>query len=89
MTTKNFIGPDNKLIVEGIILGGSANFKSDLEKGEILDERIQKAVLSIVDVSYGGENGLNEAIWLASGVLANVKFMNEKKLLSDFYAEIA
>jgi peptide chain release factor subunit 1 len=40
MTTKNFINSDNKLIVEGIILGGSANFKSDLEKGEVLDERI-------------------------------------------------
>lgn len=89
MTTKHFIGADNRLNVEGIILGGSANFKSDLEKGELLDERIQKGVISIVDVSYGGENGLNEAIWLSSGILTNVKFMHEKKLLSDFYAEIA
>ena len=30
MTTKHFIGSDNKLNVEGIILAGSANFKSDL-----------------------------------------------------------
>jgi peptide subunit release factor 1 (eRF1) len=40
MTTKHFIGADNKLNVEGIILAGSANFKSDLEKGETLDERV-------------------------------------------------
>ncbi len=62
MTTKHFIGADNKLNVEGIILAGSANFKSDLEKGDILDERVQKGVVSIVDISYGGENGFNEAI---------------------------
>jgi len=40
MTTKHFIGSDNKLNVEGIILAGSANFKSDLEKGDLLDERV-------------------------------------------------
>lgn len=89
MTLKNFLDSNNKLTVEGIILAGSSNFKSDLEKGEYLDQRIQKAVVSIVDVSYGGENGLNEAIWLSSGVLTNVKFLSEKKLLADFYAEIA
>jgi len=89
MTTKHFIGSDNKLNVEGIILAGSANFKSDLEKGDVLDERIQKGVVSIVDISYGGENGLNEAIQLSASILTNVKFMNEKKLLSDFYSEIA
>lgn len=89
MTTKHFIGSDNKLNVEGIILAGSANFKSDLEKGDLLDERVQKGVISIVDISYGGENGFNEAIQNAASILTNVKFMSEKKLLSDFYSEIA
>ncbi len=89
MTTKHFIGSDNKLNVEGIIIAGSANFKSDLEKGDLLDERVQKGVVSVLDISYGGENGLNEAIQHSGTVLTNVKFMNEKKLLSEFYAEIA
>jgi peptide chain release factor subunit 1 len=42
-----------------------------------------------VDVSYGGENGFNQAIELASDVLSNIKFIREKKLLSQYFSEIA
>jgi len=38
-------------------------------------------VIKIVDVSYGGENGFNQAIELAADALANVKFIQEKKLI--------
>ena len=77
LATRHFIS-DNAVNVKGLILGGSANFKADLEKSEILDDRLKKSVLSLVDVSYGGENGLNEAIQLSAGVLSNVKFLAEK-----------
>ena len=43
----------------------------------------------MIDVSYGGENGLNEAITLAAEALANVKFVAEKKLVSKFFEQIA
>lgn len=88
LASRHFI-TDNAINVKGLILGGSANFKGELEKSEILDERLQKKVLSLVDISYGGENGLNEAIQLSAGVLSNVKFLAEKDLLSKFYSEIA
>lgn len=86
---KHFIGSDNKVNVQGLILAGSANFKADLEKGDLLDPRIQKKVISLVDISYGGENGLNEAIQLSQDILSNVKFVAEKKLLSEFFTQIA
>ncbi len=35
----------------------------------------------MVDVSYGGINGLNQAIELASESLGNLKFVQEKKLI--------
>lgn len=40
-----------------------------------------------MDVSYGGENGFNQAIELAADSLANVKFIQEKKLIGllDFF----
>ena len=44
-------------------------------------QRLQTKVIKIVDVSYGGENGFNQAIELASDALANVKFIQEKKLI--------
>jgi len=45
--------------------------------------------LTIVDVSYGGENGLNQAIELSAECLQNVKFIQEKKLLSKLMEQIA
>jgi len=41
-------------------------------------------VIKIVDVSYGGENGFNQAIELAADALANVKFIQEKKLIGKY-----
>lgn len=38
-------------------------------------------MLKLVDVSYGGENGFNQAIELSAEVLTNVKFIQEKKLI--------
>ena len=41
-------------------------------------------MIKIVDVSYGGENGFNQAIELAADALANVKFIQEKKLIGKY-----
>lgn len=40
-------------------------------------------------MSYGGENGFNQAIELSSDMLANVKFVQEKKLIGKFFEEIS
>lgn len=44
-------------------------------------QRLQAKIIKIVDVSYGGENGFNQAIELAAEALGNVKFIQEKKLI--------
>ena len=46
-------------------------------------------IIKVVDVSYGGENGFNQAIELASDSLANVKFIQEKKLIGRYFDEIS
>ena len=46
-------------------------------------------MLKTVDVSYGGENGFNQAIELSSETLTNVKFVQEKKLISKYFEEIS
>lgn len=45
-------------------------------------------VIKVVDVAYGGENGLNQAIQLAEDSLQSVKFMREKNLISKFFENI-
>lgn len=49
----------------------------------IFQQRLQAKVLKLVDISYGGENGFNQAIELSAEVLSNVKFIQEKKLIGE------
>jgi len=88
LATQNFIAQD-KPTVEGLVLAGSAAFKNDLHNSDLFDGRLKDIVIKVVDVSYGGENGFNQAIELAGEALANVKFVAEKQLLSQYYTEIA
>jgi peptide chain release factor subunit 1 len=75
--------------VTGLVLAGSADFKNDLNKTDMFDPRLQCKVINVVDVSYGFENGLNQAIEKSAEALLNVKFMKEKALISDFFDHIA
>lgn len=88
VAVQNFITND-KINVKGLILAGSADFKTDLAKSEMFDPRLASKVIKIVDISYGGENGFNQAIELSAETLANVKFVQEKKLLTDYFDEIS
>merc|ERR1719352_1084615 len=66
--------------VAGLILAGLADFKTELNESDMFDQRLKAIVVKIVDVSYGGENGFNQAIELSADALANVKFVQEKKI---------
>ena len=88
LCNQHFITND-KPNVTGLVMAGNAGFKTELSETEILDKRLAPIICAVVDVSYGGENGLNEAITLAQDALSNVKFVAEKKLVSKFFEEIA
>ena len=80
---------NDKCNVGGLILAGSAEFKNVLAQAECFDQRLATKVINIVDVSYGGENGFNQAIELCAEMLSNVKFIQEKKLISKYFEEIS
>ncbi|GKZ30238.1 polypeptide release factor (eRF1) in translation termination [Aspergillus brasiliensis] len=88
LAVQNYITND-KVNVAGLILAGSADFKNDLNQSDMFDQRLQAKVIKVVDVSYGGENGFNQAIELASETLSNVKFVQEKKLIGKYFEEIS
>jgi len=83
-----FIAND-KPSVSGLILAGSADFKTELSQSDMFDPRLQGKIIKLVDVSYGGENGFNQAIELAAESLANVKFIQEKKLINRYFDQIS
>lgn len=75
--------------VTGLILAGLADFKTVLAKADSFDPRLQAVIIKIVDVSYGGLSGLNQAIELSAEELHNVRFVREKRIISRFLEEIA
>jgi peptide chain release factor subunit 1 len=88
MTVQHFITND-KVNVTGLVLAGSADFKTELSQSDLFDPRLQAKVIKIVDVSYGGENGFNQAIELSAEALSNVKFIQEKRLISKYFDSIS
>ncbi|ODV87843.1 hypothetical protein CANARDRAFT_5156 [[Candida] arabinofermentans NRRL YB-2248] len=88
VAVQNFITAD-KVNVAGLILAGSADFKTELSRSDLFDGRLTAKILKLVDISYGGENGFNQAIELSAETLSNVKFVQEKKLITQYFDEIS
>lgn len=79
---------NDKANVAGLVLAGSADFKTKLSISGMFDPRLAEKIVKIVDVSYGFENGFSQAITLAEDALGNVKYVQEKKLIAKFFEEI-
>ncbi|KAF4578487.1 Polypeptide release factor (eRF1) in translation termination [Pleurotus pulmonarius] len=88
LAVQHFVTAD-KVNCTGLVLAGSADFKTELSQSDMFDPRLAAKIIKVVDVSYGGENGFNQAIELAAESLANVKFVQEKRLIQKYFDEIS
>jgi len=84
-----FFITENKPNVAGIVLAGSADFKTELSTSDLFDPRLLRAVIKTVDVSYGAEPGFNQAIELSAETLGSVKLVQEKRLIQKYFDEIS
>mmetsp|Transcript_37525 Transcript_37525/g.86617 ORF Transcript_37525/g.86617 Transcript_37525/m.86617 type:complete len:439 (+) Transcript_37525:68-1384(+) len=91
LATQFFIPSGERPNVTGLVVAGSAEFKQDLtNNSELFDARLSAIVIPpLLDISYGGEAGFNQAIELSSDTLKNVKFIQEKRLITKFLDEVA
>jgi peptide chain release factor subunit 1 len=76
--------------VKGMIVGGPGPTKENFLKEEYLDYRLQKTVISIIDSSYSGDEGVREMIEKAQkdGILQEYRVMEEKQLVKKFMGEV-
>ena len=73
------------LLCDAKVLAGSAEFKQQLERSDLLDPRLMAIILCAVDVAYGMQAGFSQAIDLSKNVLGNVKFVKEKKVVGNIF----
>lgn len=86
-TTSCFI-TDDRPNVSGIVIAGYADFKTQVSESQFLDPRLKKVVCNVVDISYGMDQGLNQAIELSKGVLKDIKLVQEQQVIGKFFETI-
>ena len=76
--------------VKGTIVGGPGPTKENFLKEEYLDYRLQNSIISTLDTSYSGEEGVRELIEKAQkeGILQEFRVMEEKLLIKKFMSEV-
>lgn len=79
---------ENAVTVNSIILAGMGSKKELFLKSQVLDPRIVTNIKHVIDVSYGGLNGLNQAISMSSTFLGNLQLTREATAVKAFMDEI-
>ncbi len=74
--TKTFI-TNNRPNVKNIVMGGYADFKTMVFENSTFDIRLKPIVAKIVDVSYGMEQGLYQAINMSKECFMNLRLVKE------------
>ncbi len=72
----------------GVIIAGPGPVKDMFAEGDFLQYEIKKKVMGLVSISYGGEQGLREAVERAEDILKEASIMKEKKVLDRFFTEL-
>lgn len=74
--------------LKGIIIGGPGFTKKDFYDGDYLQYELKDKVITIVDTSYTGEEGIREVIAKSADDLENLDVMHEKKIIQKFIKEL-
>ena len=76
--------------VKGLVIGGPGPTKDTFIREEYLDYRLQNNIISILDTSYTGDEGIREIIDKVNeqGIMSEFRSMEEKKLVKKFMGEV-
>ncbi|MEM5799453.1 MAG: peptide chain release factor aRF-1 [Candidatus Aenigmatarchaeota archaeon] len=74
--------------LKGIIIGGPGPLKEKFFEGEYLNYKMQKKVLGVVDTSYLGMQGLEEAVERGQELIKEAAVIKERQLLQRFFTHL-
>jgi len=75
--------------LRGIFIGGPGPSKEKYVNDESLDYRLRDKILDVVDLGYGGTEGIRALIEKIKEQIANVKYIKEKEVMQLFLKEIS
>ena len=74
--------------IKGLVISGPGPTKEDFINGNYLEYRLQDMIISTIDSSYSGAEGIREAFSKSTDILSNFRMVEEKKLVEDLFREI-
>jgi peptide chain release factor subunit 1 len=75
--------------LQGIFIGGPGPSKEKYVNDESLDYRLRDKILDVVDLGYGGTEGIRALLEKVKDQIANVKYIKEKEVMQLFLKEIS
>jgi peptide chain release factor subunit 1 len=75
--------------LQGIFVGGPGPSKDKFVKDESLDYRLRDKIMDVVDIGYGGTEGIRALIEKVKEQMENVKYIREKEAMQRFMKEIS
>ncbi|MFX1480207.1 MAG: peptide chain release factor aRF-1 [Promethearchaeota archaeon] len=74
---------------QGIFVGGPGPSKEKFVKDESLDYRLREKIIDVVDIGYGGAEGIRALIEKVKDQMEDVKYIREKEVMQRFMKEIS
>jgi peptide chain release factor subunit 1 len=75
--------------LQGIFIGGSGPSKEKFVKDDSLDYRLREKIIDVVDLGYGGVEGIRALIEKVKDKIEDVKYIREKVIMQRFLKEIS
>ena len=74
--------------VKGLIISGPGPTKEDFINNNYLEYRLQDMILSTIDASYSGSEGIREAFAKSGEILSDYRMVEEKKMVEEVFKHI-
>jgi len=74
--------------IKGLIISGPGPTKEDFIKNNYLEYRLQDMIISTIDASYSGSEGIREAFSKSSEILSNFRMVEEKQIVEKLFKQI-
>ena len=74
--------------IKGLIISGPGPTKEEFVNDNYLEYRLQDMVISTIDASYSGAEGVREAFDKSSDILSNFRLVEEKQIVEKLFREI-
>lgn len=74
--------------IKGLVVSGPGPTKEEFVNGGYLEYRLQDMVLSTIDSSYAGSEGVREALAKSADILSDFRMVEEKNAIAVLFREI-